>query len=63
MLYVPWMAEIDSETADYERMYDSNLALITENRSLFECRDQSSIDGAINFLEDMDPDDLNFDGV
>ena len=39
MLYVPWRVEIDSETVDYKCMYDSNLALITENRSLFESRD------------------------
>ena len=63
MLYVPWRVEIDSETVDYKCMYDSNLALIIENRSLFESRDQSSIDEAIDILEDMDPDDINYDGV
>ena len=44
-------------------MCDSNLAIVTENRSLFESRDNSSIDEAIIFLEEMDPDDLNFDGL
>ena len=30
---------------------------------MFESRDQSSIDEAINILEDFDPDELNFDGI
>ena len=30
---------------------------------MYESRDQSSIDEAINILEDLDPDELNFDGI
>ena len=44
-------------------MYATHLNLITQNRELFESRDQSSIDDAINILEDLDPDELNFDGI
>ena len=44
-------------------MYATHLNLITQNRELFESRDQSSIDETINILEDLDPDELNFDGI
>ena len=44
-------------------LYASRANLITQNRELFESRDQSSIDEAINILEDLDPDELNSDGI
>ena len=44
-------------------MYVTHLNLISEYRELFESRDQSSIDEAINILEDVDPIELNFDGI
>ena len=64
MLFAPWRTETsDTDNIDYKSMYACNLNLITENRELFESRDQSSIDEAINILEDLDPDELNFYGI
>ena len=64
MLFVPWRTETsDTDTIDYKSMYATHLNLITQNRELFESRDQSSIDDAINILEDLDPDELSFDGI
>ena len=64
MLFAPWRTETsDTDTIDYKSMYATHLNLITQNRELFESRDQSSIDEAINILEDLDPDELNFDGI
>ena len=63
MLYLPWRNDTnDTDGIDYKSVYASNLDLITQNRQLFEGRDQSSIDEAINILEELDPDELNFDG-
>ena len=53
----------DTDNIDYKSMYATHLNLITQNRELFESRGQSSIDEAINILEDLDPDELNFDGI
>ena len=64
MLFAPWRTETcDTDNIDYKCMYATHLNLITQNRDLFESRDQSSIDEAINILEDLDPDELNFDGI
>ena len=64
MLFVPWRTETcDTDNIDYKCMYATHLNLITQNRELFESRDRSSIDEAINILEDLDPDELNFDGI
>ena len=64
MLFVPWRNDTnDTDTIDYKSMYSSRVNLITQNRELFESRDQSSIDEAINILEDLDPDEINFDGI
>ena len=64
MLYVPWRNDTnDTDSIDYKSMYASATNLITQNRELFESRDQSSIDEAINILEDLDPDELNSDGI
>ena len=66
MLFVPWKTDSsDTDNIDFKSMYYSNLNLISQNMELFESRDQSSIDEAINILEDldMDPDELNFDGI
>ena len=64
MLFVPWRIDTnDTDTIDYKSMYASHVNLITQNRELFESRDQSSIDEAINILEDLDPDEINFDGI
>ena len=53
----------DADTIDYKSTYSSRIDLISQNRELFESRDQSSIDEAINILEDLDPDEINFDGI
>ena len=64
MLFAPWRIDTsDTENIDYKSMYATHHNLITQNRELFESRDQSSIDEAINILEDLDPDELNFDGI
>ena len=64
MLFVAWRNDTnDTDTIDYKSMYASRVNLITQNRELFESRDQPSIDEAINILEDLDPDELNFDGI
>ena len=64
MLFVPWRNDTnDTDSIDYKSMYASHVNLITQNRELFESRDQSSIDEAINILEDLDPDEINFDGI
>ena len=64
MLFVPWRNDTnDPDTIDYKSTYSSHVNLITQNRELFESRDQSSIDEAINILEDLDPDEINFDGI
>ena len=64
MLFVPWRVDSsDTDNIDYKCMYATHLNLITQNRELFESRDQSSIDEVINILEDLDPDELNFDGI
>ena len=44
-------------------MYATHLNPITQNRELLESRDQFSIDEAVKILEDLDPDELNFDGI
>ena len=59
MLFVPWRTDSsDTDNIYYKSMYATHLNL---NRELFESRNQSSIDEAINILEDLDPDELNFD--
>ena len=64
MLFVPWRNDTnDTDSIDYKSMYASRVNLINQNRELFESRDQSSIDEAINILEDLDPDEINFDGI
>ena len=64
MLFVPWRIDTnDTNSIDYKFMYASHVYLITQNRELFECRNQSSIDVAINILKDLDPDEINFDGI
>ena len=64
MLFVQWRNDTnDTDTIDYKSTYSSHANLITQNRELFESRDQSSIDEAINILEDLDPDEINFDGI
>ena len=64
MLFVPWRTDSsDTDNIDFKSMYATHLILITQNRELFESIDQSSIDEAINILEDLDPDELNFDGI
>ena len=64
MLYLPWRNEyIDSDNIDFRCVYETNVDLIKLNRSCYESSDQASIDEAINVLEDVDPDQLNFDGV
>ena len=64
MLFVPWRTDSsDTDNINLKSMYATHLNLITQNRELFESRDQSSIDQAINILEDLDPDELNFDGI
>ena len=64
MLFVPWRIDSsDTDNINFKSMYSTHLNLITQNRELFESRDQSSIDEAINILEDLDPDELNFDGI
>ena len=61
MLYVPWRNDTsDTNSINYKSMYVSHANLITENREFFESRDQSSINEAINILEDLDTDELNF---
>ena len=50
----------ETDNIDYKSMYATHLNLITQNRELFESRDQSSIDEAIIILEDLDPDEVNF---
>ena len=64
MLYPPWRNEyIESDNIDFRCVYETNINLIKQNRSCYESSDQASIDEAINVLEDVDPDQLNFDGV
>ena len=64
MLYLPWRNEyIESDNIDFRCVYETNIDLIKQNRSCYESSDQASIDEAINVLEDVDPDQLNFDGV
>ena len=64
MLYVPWTEEYTySDNIDFRCIYESNAKLILQNRSYFESTDQTSIDQAMNVLEDLDPDELNFDGI
>ena len=53
MLFVPWRTDTsDTDNIYYKSMYP-HLNLITQIRELFESRDQSSIDEAINILEDL----------
>ena len=64
MLFVPWRNDTsDTNNIDYKSMYSSHVNLTTDNRELFESRDQSSIDEDINILEHLDPDEINFDGI
>ena len=64
MLYLPWRNEyIESDNIDFRCVYETNIDLIKQNRTCYESSDQASIDEAINVLEDVDPDQLNFDGV
>ena len=64
MLYIPWRNDRnDTNNNEYMFMYASNLNLTIQNRQLFDSRDQSSIQEAINTLEDLDTDDLNFGGI
>ena len=64
MLYLPWRyVYINSDTIDFRCVYETNIDLIKLNRCCYESSDQASIDEAINVLEDVDPDQLNFDGV
>ena len=65
MLYVPWTEEYTtkSDSIDFRCVYESNANLIMQNRSNYESTDQTSIDQAMNVLEDLDPDDFNFDGI
>ena len=64
MLFVPWRNDTnDTNTIDHKSMYAFHFNLITQNRELFECRDQSSIAEAINILEGLAPDEINFDGI
>ena len=64
MLYVPWTEEYTySDNIDFRCIYVSNAKLILQNRSYFESTDQTSIDQAMNVLEDLDPDEINFDGI
>ena len=64
MLFAPWRTDTsDTDNIDFKSMYATHLNLISQNRELFESRHQSSIDEAINILEDLDPDELNFDGI
>ena len=57
MLFVPWKIDSsDTDDINFKSMYATHLNLITQNRELFESRDQSSIDEAINI-------ELNFDGI
>ena len=59
MLFVAWRNDTnDTDNIDYKSMYASHVNLITQNRELFESRDQSSNDEAINILEDLDPDEI-----
>ena len=64
ILFVPWRIDSsDTDNINFKSMYATHLNLISQNSELFESRDQSSIDDAINILEDLDPDELNFDGI
>ena len=64
MLFVPWRVDSsDTDNINFKSMYATHLNKITQNRELFENRDQSAIDEAIKILEDLDPDELNFDGI
>ena len=64
MLFAPWRNDTnDTDNIDYKSMYSSHVNLITQNRELCESRDQSSINEAINILEELDPDEINFDGI
>ena len=54
---------VGTDTIDYKSMYASRLNLITQNRELFESRDKYSIDEVIIILEDLNPEEINFDGV
>ena len=64
MLYLTWRNEyIDYDNIDFRCVYETNIDFIKLNSSCYESSDQASIDEAINVLEDVDPDQLNFDGV
>ena len=64
MLFVLWRTDAnDTDTIYYKSTYASRVNLIKQKAELFESRDQSSIDEAINILEDLDPDEINFDGI
>ena len=53
MLYVPWTEEYTtkSDSIDFRCIYESNANLIMQNRSNYESTDQTSIDQAMNVLE------------
>ena len=60
MLHITWRNEyIEFVNIDFRCVYESNIYLIKLNRSCYEISDQA----AINVLENVDPDQLNFDGV
>ena len=64
MLYLPWRNEyIESDNIDFRCVYGTNIDLIKQNRTCYESSGQASIDEAINVFEDVDPDQLNLDGV
>ena len=64
MLYFAWRNELnDSENIDLKPIYESNLIMIAQNKSMFENKQQSSIDEAFSALENIDADDINFDGI
>ena len=59
MLFVPWRNDTnDTDNIDYMSMYASYSNLVIQNMKLFESRDQSSIDEAIDIFEDLDPDGI-----
>ena len=63
MLFAPRRNDTnDTDSIDYKSMYVSHVNLITQNRELFESRDQSSIDEAIGSKSE-DPDEINFNGI
>ena len=64
MLYLPWRNKhIESDNIDIRCVYETNIDLIKQNRTCYESSDQASIDEAIIVLDEVDPDQLNFDGV